>query len=128
MPETAINKPFDAEEIRSIAVAEFTRRLDQLSPLQGSKEYAWFRLDYQVNIALRRTGEQGGEEKNTLAWGVLEQSSDSPSVSEVESESTSASVVSKDPNQERLDRDMPLTVEMSDGRGGRKHEKRRIRK
>lgn len=124
--EVAVNVPFDSSEIVEIAKQEFEKRLRGLSPLQGEKQYAAFSLDFQVKIHLRRSGEQVGTE--TLAWGNAAR----PSKSDVESQAdeTAEEVSrydSKDPNEERVDRDMPLTVETTDGRGGRTRRKVRVK-
>ena len=68
MPEVAVNVPFESNEIVEIAVEEFRKRLKQLGPIQGAKEYAKFMLDFQVKIKLWRTGDTGLA-KETLAWG-----------------------------------------------------------
>ena len=114
--ETAINAPFDSNEVKDIACAEFRARLDQLSPIQGAKEYASFDLDFQVKIRVRRAGDtEAGKE--TLAWGSIHRGTVHP-----DDEQGSAAVVSSftsgDPNTERQSRGMPLTVETKDGKGG----------
>jgi hypothetical protein len=132
MPETALNLPFDSNEIKEIAVAEFRKRLDQLGPIQGTKEYVRFELDYQVKIRLWRAGETGSG-KDTLAWGHVEKGEPHtvvvPGAPErvIESADVSESFVSKDPNTERMERDMPLTIETTDGRGGKIRRKARIK-
>lgn len=128
MPETAINAPFDASEIIEIAKQEFEKRLRGLSPLQGAKEYAAFSLDFQVKIRLRRAGETPQDARETLAWGDVEAGDvpilDSP---EVEVSSEESKFDSREPNEERIERDLPLTVESTDGHGGKKRRKVRIK-
>lgn len=128
MPETAINVPFDASEIMEIAKQELEKRLRGLSPLQGAKEYAAFSLDFQVKILLRRAGETQKDARETLAWGgvSLPSAADLEAVSE-EVEIRYSTYQSKDPNEERIERDMPLTVESTDGRGGKKRRKVRVK-
>lgn len=134
MAETAINVPFDSGEIIDIARQEFEKRLRGLGPLHGSKEYTAFALDFQVKIRLRRAGEFDHQAKETLAWGSVAKG-DLPSAAdldavaaEVETAETTGQFQSKDPNEERVERDMPLTVEVSDGKGGKKREKRQVRR
>lgn len=115
MPEVAINAPFDSNEIKDIACKEFRKRLDSLGPLQGAKEYSSFLVSFQVGIRLRRPGDIA-EDKNTLAWGSVEQGRVNPEHVE-ESETVHESFESGDPNDERLAHNMPLTVETRDGRG-----------
>lgn len=128
MPETAINAPFDASEIIEIAKQEFEKRLRGLSPLQGAKEYAAFSLDFQVKIRLRRAGETTQDARETLAWGgaSLPSAADLDAAAE-EEEIRNSTYQSKDPNEERIERDMPLTVESTDGRGGKKRRKVRVK-
>jgi hypothetical protein len=138
MQEVAINVPFDANEIKEIAIAEFTKRLDQLSPIQGTKEYASFSLDFQVKINVRRAGEQGAG-KDTLAWGRAQKGVQTTVLPEFThgftgfddpltetAEISGSTFQSKDPNEERLERDMPLTVETGDGRGGKVRKKVKV--
>lgn len=159
-PEIAIATPFDSNEVKSILTSEFRKRLDQLSPLQGGKEYAAFRAEYQVKIWVRRSGEpEPGRE--TLAWGnvsdvrktliapkVVEPTDYSlarendilvPGIDESlgeipewpdEESATLAesSFKSGEPNAERVDREMPLTIETGDGRGGKRTKKVRVAK
>jgi hypothetical protein len=117
MPEVAIAVPFDANEIKDILGEEFRKRLDQLGPLQGAKEYCWFAVNYQIQITLRRTGELATEKK-TLAWGNIQRGAGYDG-DIIENESVSAVFESDDPNKERMARGMPLTVEASDGHGGK---------
>lgn len=128
MPETAINAPFDASEIIEIATQELEKRLRGLSPLQGAKEYTAFSLDFQVKIRLRRAGETPQDARKTLAWGrVSLPSAADLDVTAEEEEIRNSTYQSKDPNEERIERDMPLTVESADGRGGRKRRKVRVK-
>lgn len=115
MPEIALNVPFEASEIVQIVSEELQSRMRGLSPLQGGKEYASFTVDFQVKIKLRRAGEQASDARETLAWGGVSRGEGLPDA-EAEDSST---YQSKEPNDERVDRDMPLTVETSDGRGSK---------
>lgn len=133
MVETALNVPFDSTEVKEIAVAEFRKRLDGLSPLSGGKEYAAFSIDFEVKIRLRRAGEQPHEAKETLAWGKVEKGG-MPSAADLDAVAKEAIAAqetshfeSKDPNEERIARDMPLTVESGDGRGGKVRKKVRVK-
>ena len=121
MPEVALNLPFDSGEIKDIACAEFRKRLDQLGPLQGAKEYAKFDLSFNVAITLRRVGETTLP-KETLAWGSVVKETAVPDGATVTSESAQvldSKFTSGDPNTERQARGMPLTVESTDGKGGK---------
>lgn len=125
MPEIAVNVPFDSNEVKDIAVAEFRKRLDGLGPLQGMKEFAAFKLDFQVNIKLSRVGGIIAP-TDTLAWGTAEKSLPSAVDLDVvaeEAEIKASTFESKDPNEERIEREMPLTVETTDGRGGKTRKK-----
>ena len=132
MPETAVNLPFESSEIIDIAMQEFRKRLLGLSPLQSNKEYAGFSLDFQVKIHLRRTGEAIHEGRETLAWGNVQRGelpsgADLDAVShEMEIADHTSTFESKDPNDERIERDMPLVVEASDGKGGKIRKKVRV--
>ena|ERR1700728_1523699 len=131
MVETAINVAFEANEIKEIIGQELRKRLDGLSPLTGSKEYSWFGVDFEIKIRYRRAGEQPHEEKQTLAWGHLERPTNTVLLTEgatgVGTAEHHSSFESKDPNEERLDRDMPLTIETGDGRGGKLRKKVRVK-
>jgi hypothetical protein len=129
MPEVALNVPFDANEIKDIATAEFRKRLDGLGPLQGMKEYASFHLDFEVKIRLSRVGAIVAA-TDTLAWGSVEKSH--PSAQDLdlvaeEEKIRNSTFQSKDPNEERIEREMPLTVETTDGKGGKTRKKVKIK-
>ena len=126
MPEVAINAPFDSNEIKDIACEEFRKVLDLLGPLQGAKEYASFEIDFNIPIRLRRAG-GGGEAKDTLAWGSISRGPLSPGMTE-ELSAINSSFESGDPNEERMARHMPMTVETKDGHGGVVRKKVRIEK
>ena len=121
--EVAINVPFDSGEICHIVGEELQTRLRGLSPLQGSKEYAAFSVEFQVKIRLRRSGEQPAEARETLAWGNVAKGD----VEEAETLESVSTFASRDPNEERVDRDMPLTVETTDGRGGKIRKKVKVK-
>lgn len=130
MAEVALNVPFDSNEVKEIAVAEFRKRLDSLSPLSGGKEYVAFSLNFHVRITLRRAGEAKSEARETLAWGIVEKTSDGdvfvPS-SDMETAEETSHFESRDPNEERIARDMPLTVESGDGKGGKVRRKVKVK-
>ena len=117
MTEVAVNVPFDSNEIKDIACSEFRKRLDGLSPLMGMKEYSKFKLSFEIKIDLDRLGAATAP-TSTLAWG--EAIGDRQIPGEVEQESvavTGETFETKDPNDERLERDMPLTIETANGKG-----------
>jgi len=123
MAEVAVNTPFESNEIKEIACQELMKRLNQLSPLMGAKEYSSFEIDFQIKIILRRAGESTNPSK-TLAWGLCQQGK--PAADDaVEMAVENSSFQSGDPNNERLARHMPLTVETS-GKGGAVRRKVRI--
>lgn len=129
--EVAVNLPFDSNEVKEIAVAEFKKRLDGLGPLQGAKEYASFSLDFQVKIKVSRLGAATGPTE-TLAWGHVDKSLPSSAdldtvAEEAEIAAATSTFQSQDPNTERQARDMPLTIETTDGRGGRVRRKARVK-
>src|SRR5271156_1800613 len=116
MTDTALNVPFEASEIMHIICDELKTRMGTLSPLQGGKEYSWFLVEFQVHIRLRRAGEEMAVAKDTLAWGKVEKG-ELPRGSDIDTvrrELVTADEISqfesKDPNDERMDRDMPMTV------------------
>ena|SRR5271166_5669855 len=118
--EKALAIPFNTDEIIEISCAEFKKRLTQQSPLYSGKEYASFKLSYNVNIVLRN---QGGELINTLAWGETEQSRvpegvDATTAPTEEVTIKDSTFESAEPNVERMNRDMPLTV--MDRKGGKR--------
>jgi hypothetical protein len=130
MSEVALNVPFDSNEIKEIVVQEFRRRLDGLGPLGGMKEYAAFSLDFAVTIRLRRAGESATDARETLAWGKVQLPSPAETygVPEELVEATDTShFESRDPNEERQVRDMPLTVESGDGKGGKIRRKVKVK-
>ena len=114
--EVAINAPFDSNEIKDIVCAELRKRLDTLGPLQGAKEYNRFEVAYEVAVKVYRVGETGAG-KETLAWGKVEKGEKTPESVEEVHVVTDSKFVSKDPTEERLSRDMSLTVESRDGKG-----------
>ena len=129
MVETAVNVPLEAGEIIHIIAEELQARLRGLSPLSQSKEYAAFSVEYQVKIRLRRTGETKTDERETLAWGTIKRAT---TVHPCPLRSRfcideSSTYESKDPNEERVDRDMPLTIETGDGRGGKIRKKVKVK-
>ena len=115
MVETAVNVPFEANEIKEIICEELRKRLDGLCPLQGSKEYPRFQIDFQVNIRLFRSA-AATDPKDTLAWGTVERGEESSGHVE-ELAVVGDSYESGDPNEERIARGKQLTVETRDGRG-----------
>jgi hypothetical protein len=128
MAEKALAVPFDTEEIIEIAVAEFTRRLKGLSPLQGMKQYAGFELSFHTDIKLFGMATNGGGTKETLAWGNVmkgDTGADAPAVDAASDMSTHKS--DPDVNKERLDHDLPLTVETGDGKGGKVRKKVKVK-
>lgn len=129
MPEVAINIPFEAGEVIDVILDELKTRLRGLSPLQGNKEYAAFSADFHLKIRLRRSGETVVDEKETLAWGKTSagDTGESFSADELQTAEESSHFESRDPNEERQARDMPLTVEGSDGKGGKARRKVRVK-
>jgi hypothetical protein len=117
---------FAADEICEIAVAEFTKRLTQLSPLQGGKEYGAFEIDFAHTIRLRRTL---GIDKQTLAWGHVEGGKiDDVPVAELEVVRVEETYKSDpDVNGERLKHNLPLTVESKDGKGNMVRKRVKVR-
>lgn len=133
MAEVALNVPFEAQEIIKIVADELQARMSGLTPLHGSKEYAAFKVDFQVKIRLRRAGESDLSARETLAWGSV-QDGQMPSAEDLDAvseEITAAELTSGfesgDPNEERMKRDMPLTVETPDGKGGKTRKKVRVK-
>lgn len=126
--EVALNLPFESEEIKDIAVAEFRKRLDGLSPLQGAKEYASFSLSFDVKIKVARVGAEATP-KETLAWGNVEGFRSVGLVQLVPEEAAIAgdTYQAGEPNEERQMRDMPLTIESTDGKGGKARRKVRVK-
>jgi hypothetical protein len=128
MSETAIAVPFDTEEIITIAVEEFRKRLRSLSPMQGMKQYAGFELSFHTDIKLFGMATNGGSTKQTLAWGKVVQGATGVGAQPAEAASD-VSMHTSDPdvNAERLAHDLPLTVESGDGKGGRVRKKVRVK-
>src|SRR5208283_2886386 len=120
MTETAVNVPLDSNEVKNIICEELRKRLDGLGPLQGVKEYDSFEAVFTVSIRLRRVGEATGP-KDTLAWGSVDRGNIDEPLSDSEFEEklslVNSTFKSGDPNEERQNRGMPLTVETKDGRG-----------
>jgi hypothetical protein len=127
MTEVALALPFDANEVKDIACQEFRKRLDGLSPLMGTKEYSKFKLYFEIKIDLDRLGAATAP-TSTLAWGEAVGVREVPG--EVEQESaavTGETFETKDPNDERLERDMPLVIETTNGKGVTGRRKARIK-
>jgi hypothetical protein len=124
--EKAIATPLTGDEIIEVCVQEYRKRLGSLSPLQIGKEYAGFEATFQSNLKLFRMGHNGGGEKETLAWG-------NASGGEKTGESEETAIIADnfksgtDVNQVREDHDLPLTVESTDGRGGKIRKKVRVK-
>lgn len=112
MAEKALATPLESDEIIEIARDEFTKRLRGLSPLYSRKLYNAFVLDFNVSIRLIRAS---GEAVTTLAWGDAKRGEVPADVCD-DQDSMRESYVSKEPNVERMERDMPVTVE--DKKGG----------
>lgn len=127
MTERAIATPFDSTEIIDIAVNQFRKRLESLSPLQGNKEYGAFEIDYSHVIRLRRMAESETSDTKTLAWGRVMQG-DMKTEGEVITETVVLDAFqSKSPNDERMANDLPLTIETNDGKGGRVRRKQKVK-
>jgi hypothetical protein len=128
MAEKALAVPFDTEEIIEIAVEQFRRRLKGLSPLQGMKQYSGFELSFNTSIKLFGMATNGGGVKETLAWGRAT-AGDTGADAEPVGAMTDVAMHTSDPdvNKERLDHDLPLTVETGDGKGGKVTKKVRIK-
>lgn len=127
MAEVAINVPFDSNEVKDIACQEFRKRLDGLSPLMGAKEYSKFELDFNIAIKLSRLGAATGP-TNTLAWGTATGDRQLPGELVEESAVVTGEIFeTKDPNDERLERDMELTIETVNGKGVAARRKARIK-
>lgn len=112
MAEKALATPFDSDEIVQISCDEFKKRLRGLSPLYSNKLYNAFSLDFNVAIRLTRAS---GELVNTLAWGGAQKGEVPADVCD-DQDSVREAYVSKEPNVERMERDMPVSVE--DKKGG----------
>jgi hypothetical protein len=119
--EVAINLPFESNEIKDIVTHELRLRLDQLSPLMGAKEYAAFEIAYNVTIRLQRPGDDSS--KQTLAWGVAKGRELDPDGEDILSDVIHDDFKSGDPNEERIARKMPLTVEVAAAGGGKTRKK-----
>jgi len=126
--EKALSVPFDASEIIEIACQEFRRRLNGLCPLQGNKEYAGFELSFHTDVKLFGMATNGGATKQTLAWGkVVQGDTGADAVPADAASDVSMHRSAADVNQERLDHDLPLTVETGDGKGGKVRKKVKIK-
>ncbi len=112
--EKVVNEPFDSSEIVEIAVEEFRKRLKGLSPLYGNKQYRAFTLNFNVGILLTQVDHATIP---TLAWGDVSKGEPGQKA-DAEDKLKNDVFVSLDPNDERIARDMPLTVESPDGRRG----------
>ena len=126
MAERALATPFDTEEIIEISVQEFRRRLKNLSPLQGMKQYAGFELSFHTDVKLFGMATNGGGTKETLAWGTLAKGDMQADAADAASDA-SMHKSDVDVNEERLAHDLPLTVEHGDGKGGKITKKVRVK-
>ena len=127
--EKAIAVPFCSSEIIEIAVQEFRKRLNGLSPLQGNKEYAGFELSFHTDVKLFGMATNGGGTKETLAWGKVMQGNTGADAQPADAVSDVGGYKSDpDVNEERLKNNLPLTVEANDGRGGRIRKKANVKR
>ena len=124
MIEKALPVPLESAEILEIVSQELKKRLQSLSPLQCGKEYAGFDITFNHTIKLYRVGAEAGS-KETLAWGSAH-GGDITGEPEV-IEDASAFKSGTDVNQVREEHDLPLTVETSDGKGGKIRKKVRAK-
>lgn len=116
MIEKAIPVPLESNEILEIVSQELKKRLVSLSPLQGGKEYAGFEIVFNHTIRLFRVGAEAGS-KETLAWGNVQNGDRTGESETIEDKSTFST--GTDVNKVREEHDLPLTIETSDGRGGK---------
>lgn len=124
MSERAISAPLTGDEIISIAVDEFRKRLKTLSPLQGGKEYSGFEISFEHRIKLFTMAGGGAGEKSTLAWGGASAGEG------IEAESVEKKAEYKsdpDVNAERISHDLPLNVEVDNGKRGKTMKKVRVK-
>lgn len=124
MSEKAILTPLTGDEIITIACAEFRKRLRSLSPLMGNKEYSGFEISFEHRIKLFVVGGGFATDKQTLAWGTVGQGE---GVEEQMLEDKAQYLSSPDVNAERINHEMPLTLEVSDGRGGLTRKKVKVK-
>ena len=124
MAEKAVAVPFESSEIIEVAVEEFRKRLQSLSPLQGAKEYAAFEISFNHTVRLVKLGNSGARE--TLAWGAVKAGAGEKDAEVIEVPDGALFQSGLDVNQVRLDHDLPLTVEGSDGKGGRVRRKQKV--
>lgn len=116
MGEKALAVPFESTEIIDILCEEFKRRLQQNCHLQGRREYASFRAAFDITMTLRTVA---GEPRETIVWdkpyrdAKVEGTEGEPVAVVAQSE-----FQSKEPNAERMERGMPLTVQ--DKKGNRR--------
>lgn len=124
MSEKALAVPFTGDEIAEILAQEYKKRLRTLGPLQNNKEYTGFEASFESRIKLFRLSGNGGGDKDTLAWGGVAQGE---GVEDSTIQDTAEFKSDPDVNQERLDHDMPLSVETSDGKGNKVTKKVRVK-
>jgi hypothetical protein len=122
MGERAIAAAFEANEIKKIITDELAKRLDGLSPLTGGKEYSHFTASFRVDMTLFRAGEPGLGRK-TMAWGTSQSLGKFPLHPPTAEAVVDDTYESKEPNVERVAREMPVTVESGDGKGGKRTRK-----
>jgi hypothetical protein len=128
MPEKALAVPLCSTEIIEVLCEQFRRRLNQLSPLQGNKEYAAFDVHFEHSIKLYRMGANGGGTRDTLAWGDVKEG-EIPDEHICEELVESADYKSgTDVNGVRMEHSLPLTVEVGDGKGGKHRKKVNVKK
>ena len=103
--------------MKDIACQEFRKRLDGLSPLMGAKEYSKFKLDFEIRIELSRLG-AATVPTNTLAMGSAAGEREIPGEVAQDVAAIFGDIFeTKDPNDERLERNMPLTIETVSSKG-----------
>lgn len=115
--EKALAVPFEASEVIDILCDEFRRRLAANCYFQRRQEYASFRAEFDVRVRLKTVARV---EVDTVVWDKPYRD---PKVEGTEGEEVVADIpvtefASKEPNAERMERGMPLTVE--DKKGNRR--------
>ena len=128
MADVALNLPFDSNEIKDILTAEFRKALDASTHLHGAKEYVKFKARFICETTLLRSGESSGTK--TLSWKDVQKPEEPLTIEEIgraELDKVDSEFESGNPNEEREQRGMPMTVERSDGRGGKTREKVRVK-
>lgn len=121
MAEHAVNLPLSGGEIREIVLGRLEQRISQNSYLSDPSAYAGF--EFKATIEFKLHGMSNGK---TLVWDEGK-GGDITAGDEVTMTTVAEQHVSEAPNIERQHHELPMTVEVTDGKGKKSFKKARVK-